>query len=511
MAMSMNQSQSMRMDQRQLLTPRMIQSMEILQMPLAQLEERIEQELQQNPTLELKEKRGDEKDRNKDENGEPLLKDNEVLEVNGTDNGSEEDFARLEKIADYLENEEWSSGPSFGPGASSYAGERDGKLDAMANTAARSGTLGEELLDQWRFVEAAPSVRKAGEILIGYIDADGYIRQTLEEVVEQAEQSNGRTALPPMDDFTTALGLIQRTLDPAGVGARNLRECLLIQLAHIEQDPEMAEGHDLDLERELVRDHLKDLEMNRYPQISKRTGRDIETLKRAVARLGRLHPHPGRQVGGDNGVAITPDAIITYNEDTGNYDIQMTYDPAPNLYIRGMYRKMLKEKGTDKTTKEFLTENVRNAKWLLESIQQRRSTIERVIERVVHHQRDFFDKGAEFLKPLPMIQVGEELGIHVATVSRAVAEKHIQTPKGIFPLRRFFSGGTTTEDGQDMSWDAVKEKLKTIVNEEDKSDPLSDDQIVEKLNEQGIELARRTVAKYRKLLNLPTARQRKEY
>ncbi|MEM6314276.1 MAG: RNA polymerase factor sigma-54, partial [Planctomycetota bacterium] len=490
----------------------MIQSMEILQMPLAQLEERIEQELQQNPTLELKEKRGEEQDRNRDEDGTPLLKDNEALTLSADGKGSEEDFARLEKIADYLENEEWSGGSeSFGPRMSSYAGERDGKLDAMANTAARSGTLGEELLDQWRFVEATPSVKRAGEVLIGFIDADGYIRQTLEEVVEQAESANGTTALPPMPDFAAALGLIQRTLDPAGVGARNLRECLLIQLAHIESDPEMAEGHDLDLERELVSEHLKDLEMNRYPLIAKRTGREIDTLKRAVARLGRLHPHPGRQVGGDDGVAITPDAVITYNEDTDQYDINMTYDPAPNLYIRGMYRKMLKEKGTDKSTKEFLSENVRNAKWLLESIQQRRGTIERVIERVVHHQRDFFDKGPEHLKPLPMTQVGEELGIHVATVSRAVAEKHIQTPKGIFPLRRFFSGGTTTEDGQDMSWDAVKEKLKTIVNEEDKTAPLSDDQIVEKLGEQGIELARRTVAKYRKLLNLPTARQRREY
>jgi RNA polymerase sigma-54 factor len=176
-----------------------------------------------------------------------------------------------------------------------------------------------------------------------------------------------------------------------------------------------------------------------------------------------------------------------------------------------MWRKYLKEKKGDKKTREFLANNVRNARWLIESIEQRKSTIMRVIRAVVDAQREFFDKGPEFLKPLPMIQVADQLGIHVATVSRAVSEKWIQTPRGVFPLRRFFSGGTQSADGEDMSWDAVKEKLKTIIDNEDNHNPLNDDEIVEKLKEQGIELARRTVAKYRKILDIPTARQRKEY
>ena len=162
-------------------------------------------------------------------------------------------------------------------------------------------------------------------------------------------------------------------------------------------------------------------------------------------------------------------------------------------------------------TREFLTNNVRNARWLIESIEQRSSTIKRVIRAVVDAQQEFFEKGPEFLKPLPMIQVADQLGIHVATVSRAVSEKYIQTPRGIFPLRRFFSGGTTNAEGEDMSWDAVKEKLKVIIDNEDKHSPLNDDDIVAKLKDQGIDLARRTVAKYRKILNIPTARQRKEY
>jgi len=176
-----------------------------------------------------------------------------------------------------------------------------------------------------------------------------------------------------------------------------------------------------------------------------------------------------------------------------------------------MYRKWLKDKSKDKATREFLANNVRNARWLLESIEQRKSTIMRVIRVVVDAQREFFDKGPEFLRPLPMIQVAAQLDIHVATVSRAVHEKWIQTPRGVFPLRRFFSQGTTSAEGEDMSWDAVKEKLRVIIDNEDKLSPLNDDEIVEKLKDQGLTLARRTVAKYRKILKIPTARQRKQF
>ena len=217
------------------------------------------------------------------------------------------------------------------------------------------------------------------------------------------------------------------------------------------------------------------------------------------------------EIGGDEAPSITPDAVVSYNEESDKYEIEMLNDPAPSLYISGRWRKYLKEKRGDKQTREFLMNNVRNARWLIESIQQRRSTIHRVIRAVVNAQRDFFDKGPEHLKPLPMINVADQLGIHVATVSRAVSEKWIQTPRGVFPLRRFFSGGTTSAEGEEMSWDAVKEKLKAIIDKENKLEPLNDDEIVEKLKEQGIELARRTVAKYRKILDIPTARQRREF
>jgi RNA polymerase sigma-54 factor len=333
---------------------------------------------------------------------------------------------------------------------------------------------------------------------------EGYFRADFESLLKESKGSF------TVQDLQDALHLVQ-TLEPAGVGARNLRECLLLQLATIEQDPERSQGHDFELERALITEHMRDLEMNRYPQISKKLDRPIDDIQAAVRRLSRLHPYPGKQIGGDDAPAITPDALIWYDEENDRYEIEMTNDPAPNLFISGMYRKMIKNRACDKNTREFLANNVRNARWLLESIEQRKSTILRVIRAVVDAQREFFDKGPEFLKPLPMILVADQLGIHVATVSRAVSEKWIQTPRGVFPLRRFFSGGTTNAEGEDMSWDAVKEKLKGIIESEDKHDPLNDDDIVIKLKEQGIDLARRTVAKYRKILNIPTARQRRQF
>jgi RNA polymerase sigma-54 factor len=513
--MQLTQSATMRMDQRQLLTPRMIQSMEILQLPLMALEERIEQELQNNPVLELRE--GDADSEGGGEIDAANTGEGTTAATRDLDDGERalvvkedgaEDFDRLSRISEYLENEEF--GQSFSnsnrvSSGSGMDGERDRKLDAMANTAARAGTLQEHLMGQWAFIECSPGVRKAGEAVINSINAEGYLRTDPETI----QRESTRTPLS-IEDINEAIRLIQ-TLEPTGVGARNLSECLLLQLDALEQDEDFEGDHDFDLERTLVRDHIKDLEMNRYPQISKKLGRPIPELQRAVKHLARLHPHPGKLIGGNDAPPITPDAIVYFDEETGKYEIEMKNDPAPNLYISGMYRKMIKERSVDKKTREFLSNNVRNARWLIESIEQRKSTIMRVIRVVVDAQQEFFEKGPEYLKPLPMILVADQLGIHVATVSRAVSEKWIQTPRGVYPLRRFFSGGTHNDAGEEMSWDAVKEKLKIIIDNEDKQNPLNDDEIVEKLKEQGIELARRTVAKYRKILNIATARQRREF
>src|SRR3954470_520959 len=300
--MQLTQSTSMRMEQRQLLTPRMIQSMEILQLPLMALEERIEQELQANPVLEFTagDSEADQIETRDDSKREDRVEDERALVVK-EDTGQAEDFDRLERLSAYLENEEFSTNGSFRQVAS-YDGERDRKMDAMANTAARGDNLAEHLLGQWAFVETTPEVRKAGEAVINYIDADGYFRNEFEQV-----QKESKTPLK-LEDLQEALSLLQ-TLEPAGIGARNLRECLQLQLDALRDDEERAEGHDFELERSLITDHLKDLEMNRYPQISKRLGRPIEELKDAVKRLARLHPSPGKLVGGNDPPPITPDAI----------------------------------------------------------------------------------------------------------------------------------------------------------------------------------------------------------
>ncbi len=495
----------MRMDQRQMLTPRMIQSMEILQMPLMALEERVDLELQSNPVLD---QRLSDPNAPRERTPEDLgasSADNRALSMD-TENAGAAEFDRLNRLADYLDNEEFSTndGPRYRLSGGGGDGERDRKLDAMNNTAARGGSLAEHLLAQWSLHEHPADFDFAGKFIIQNIDGSGYLKTPLEEL----QKSSPRPLTIPQ--LSRALALVQQ-LEPAGVGARTIIECLLLQLDVIEEDEDLAEGHDLPLERALVRNHLEDLRQNRFPLIAKQTGREIDAIKRAVRRLSRLSPHPGKSIAPDDAPPITPDAEIILDEATGRYEVKMRNDQSDSLFIRKQYRQMLANKAVDKSTRDFLAEKVRSAKWLMESLVQRRSTIARVIRVVVDTQRDFFELGPEALKPLPMVQVADQLGIHVATVSRAVSEKYIQTPIGIFPLRRFFTGGTTDDTGKDMSWDAVKEKLKHLIDEEDKKKPLADDILVKMLKEQGITLARRTVAKYRGLLNIPTARQRVDH
>ena len=287
----------------------------------------------------------------------------------------------------------------------------------------------------------------------------------------------------------------------------NAQECLVLQIDAWERE----KGVDLTVPRVLVTTYLHDLEMNRLPQIARKSGFTIEQINQGKDFLRHLNPRPGRLLGDTTVPAVAPDAIVERDEDTGEYSIRLTDEHTPRLYINEIYKRMAKTKSVDGKTREFIANNIRNARWLIESIEQRRNTLLRVLKVVIEAQKEFLEHGPQFMKPLPMIGVADQLGIHVGTVSRAVAEKYVQTPRGIFPLRMFFTGGTENADGEAMSWDAVKAKLGDIIANEDKCNPLSDDEIVIKLKEMGIELARRTVAKYRKIANIAPARRRKVF
>lgn len=478
------------------LAPRIIQAMEILQLPMLALQERIDAELESNPVLEMGVAVSDaeappaEEEPRADDRGEQAFVVDEA-------NGNQEDFRRLADFEDEFGPELIQPDGPYRP-ARAYQGERDAKMDAMANAPAPSESLDEHLLHQWSFVEVDEEIKAAGRLIINFIEEDGYLRTPLEEL---PERTNDPVALPALRE---ALKRVQQ-LDPAGVGARDLAECLLIQLA-----VEAEAGRDVTLETEIVSRFLRDVEMNRLPQIAKRTGRTVEEVKAAIDNISHLNPFPGHLVGQRSVPVITPDALVELGDD-GEVYVTMSDGNSPRLRISHSYRRLARSRRTQREAKQFLQKNIRSAQWLIGAIQQRRETVRRVVGEVFLVQRDFLERGREALKPLPMADVANKVGVHVATVSRAVAGKYVQTPRGIFPLRMFFSGGTKTADGQDVSWDAVKAKLKEVVGSEDKSNPLSDDQLAEELTRHGIKIARRTVAKYRKLMDIPPARKRREY
>ncbi|MEM8783824.1 MAG: RNA polymerase factor sigma-54 [Planctomycetota bacterium] len=508
--MRFDTGQHLRMGQQMKLAPRMIQSMEILQMSQAALEERVEQELGSNPTLELLDAGADSAELQREAKQRERDDRENERELNVTETGGGEDFERLSNLSEqygesYFDNNFEGAGDFALRRARSLSGERDGKLDAMANTAARSASLYEQLMDQWRMAEVEAETAAVGEHLIGLIDRDGYLRLDDEAMLADAPVGTTQALL---HDVITEL---QDCLEPAGLAARDVRECILLQIDARERAEPDADRDTLNLQRRLVADHLKNLEANRYPKIAKALGMDIPDVQHAVLGLRRYTPYPGRLLADDEVRTITPDAVIEYDEATDTYTATLTNGRIPALQISPGYEDLVKARDADAATRQFIGTQLRNARWLLEAIEQRQTTLLRVIGVVVAAQREWFEQGDSALKPLPMTTVADQLGIHVATVSRAVSEKYLQTPRGIVALRKFFSGGTETDEGESMSWTAVQAKLKDVIDAEDKAKPLSDDALVQEMKKQGIEIARRTVAKYRGQLGIPTARQRKQY
>jgi RNA polymerase sigma-54 factor len=262
--------------------------------------------------------------------------------------------------------------------------------------------------------------------------------------------------------------------------------------------------------RTLISDHLVDLENNRLPIIERRTGYSIELIQAAWNELRKLHPKPGSEFDHTTVPNVIPDVFIEPGDD-GGYKVRLEDGQVPNLFISRYYRKLFQNANTSNETREYIKRKINSAQWLIESIEQRRNTLTKVAQAIVDHQQAFVENGPESIEPLKMQQIADKVGVHVTTVSRAVDDKWIQTPRGIFPLKRFFVGGTVGADGEEVAWDAVRIKLQEIIDHEDKHKPCSDDELVKKLAEHGITVARRTVTKYRKAMNIPSSRQRRDW
>lgn len=488
--MKLSMTGQMRMEQKMKLAPRMIQSMEVLQLPMLALQEKIEAELNSNPVLERADdvtegaEQTDTGSNEAAESGELIIREN-------TD--QVEDFQRLERF----ENEfgEYGTMPYEPAYQKASSGDPDKKMEALQNTAAYGQSLHDYLKEQWGLVEADPDVKAAGEMIIDYLDEKGYLGVRLEQLHNKDKPELS------MDNLQRALNLVQK-LEPAGVGARDLRECLLIQ---------MQQSGDMAFEIRMVEQCWNDLLENRLPQIAKKLNCSLDQVNQAIERMSKLDTSPGLIVGRNENHPISADVVVEHDEQEG-YTVRLTEANLPSLRVNSFYQKMARNRSVDEQTRHFLQKNIRSAQWFMDAIEQRKHTLLRVAKAIVNHQKEFFDKGKLFLRPLPMATIAAEVGVHIATISRAVAGKYVQCPQGILPLRSFFSGGMEDPSGQEHSWDAVKAKLQEIVDNEDKSDPLSDDAIKDKLTATGMgNIARRTVAKYRKILNIPTARFRKKY
>jgi RNA polymerase sigma-54 factor len=469
----------------------MIQSMEILQLPIMALQERIEQEMQENPILEMNEEDPDlpaEEVEYEPADG-PTDEERELVIDDTTNN--EEDFERLLKM-----DEEWPDHFEERSRPSSNRVEEEGerKHDAMANMAARPQSLHDYLHDQLGWFDLDPALRAMADRIIYNLDANGYLQSNLEDLIG-SEATEADLALARQ-----ALALVQK-LDPPGVGARDLRECLLLQLT-----PGMPYYEQL---QTLIASHLEDLEHNRLPVIVRRTGYSLEVIQEALHELRKLNPKPGKDFDDVPVPTVTPDIFV--EPEGGSYKIRLEDGRTPSLFISPYYRKLLLSGDTNAETREYIKQKLSSAQWLIDSIEQRRNTLTRVAQAIVDHQKEFLDKGPESIEPLKMQQIADKVGVHVTTVSRAVDDKWIQTPRGIFPLKRFFCGGTVSADGEEVAWDTVRLKLQEIIDNENKQHPYSDEELVQELGKQGITVARRTVTKYRKAMKIPSSRQRRDW
>ncbi len=485
MRSSLSQSTQMRQDLK--INPRLYQAMDLLYMPLLDLQQHLKQELLNNPFLDLVEDDEEEEDETEDaaetavEEPQTPEKDEidwEEILLDGFDTGGH--------------REEREEREHFEP---ITVGTRD---------------LGDHLRDQVALLELTPRQALIADEFIGNVNDDGYLAASVSEIVvalndmaRSAAEAAGREIAESML-YTQAEGeemlAIVQTLDPPGIAARDLKECLLLQLREA--------GLQQSVPYRLVRDCFDELINHRWSEISKRFGISATDVQAAADEIAKLDPKPGLRYSARSDNYIIPDLVVDKIDE--QYHVFLNDANLPRLKLSKAYQDIARDKKKfDGENKEFISSKLNSANWMIQAIEQRRQTMLKVMNYIVERQREFFEKGVQFLKPLTLREVAEVINMHESTVSRVTNEKYVQTPRGVLPLKFFFSSGLATADGEDVSARGIKAQLQKLVEDEDPKRPLTDQAIVNILRESGVQIARRTVAKYRDQLGVLPARMRK--
>lgn len=457
------------LSQSQTLAPQMRKSLEILQASTMELTQIITQALETNPVLED-------------------ATESISLDAEGPDPDEVDSLNYLNETDD-----DWRDSRILEGRVSQWTGEDEERRQHFYESIVAPVTLQQHLQQQLDLSMVDPKVREAAQALLGNLDERGFLDLP-------AKDLGIRLGIKPAY-LKAALRLVQ-SFDPAGVGAANITESLLLQLER--------KGGVETIEYKVVRDHLEDLARKRHPQIAKALGTSIERITEAASRIGRLTPNPGGDFNPSGNPYIQPDVIIERDED-GSLSARLTGENLPDLRINDFYKDMLGKDGVNAKARQFLRDQIRDGRSLIRSISLRQETILAIAHKLIAHQADFFNKGPRHLRPLTMNEIADELGMHATTVSRAVAGKYLQTPQGLMEMRSFFATGYQTRDGEEVSNTGVREAIQQLVAAENPAKPLSDEALMKALAKQGIKVARRTVAKYREQLNILPSHLRKSF
>lgn len=456
--------------QQQTIAPQMQQSLQLLQTPTLELRHLVQQEMVANPTLEE-----ESTDVSLDEASTP-----------GEDDEFDREFAELSQL-----DEEWREYMQQSRVASPRRDDADERYQFVMDSIVEPITLQDHLMNQLHFTDAAKELQEIAEMLIGNIDENGFLSADLEEM-------SFDTGIP-YDGLEEARALVQ-SFDPVGVGATDLRDCLLIQLERL--------GKHHSLEYRIIDHHLDDLARKRYPQIGKKLSVAPEQITKAAEFISTLDPRPGSRFRMDNNTYVNPDVAVERIGD--EWVVSMNDEQIPRLRISNTYKDMMAS-GSGRDARAYIRDKIRAGKFLIKSIHQRQQTIKSIAVEIVNRQAEFLERGSSRLKPMNMAQIAEVVGVHETTVSRAVSGKYISTPHGVFEMKYFFTTGYQTEDGETMSNTSVKRTLGELIGGEDPKKPLSDQKLVEELEKKGLKIARRTVAKYREELNILPSHMRRSY